>query len=294
MTIEELAREIVGSLDVEEGYLISQKWITNRYQEIAALLPLKTLLKFGEIVIPGAYKTGTIGVTKGSDVVTGVGTNWGIELKGRFLRRERNWYEIEAVVNSTQLTLLSPYVETTALGVSYFIVNRRVPLVSGIRKIQEMRAGGKTLDFMGAAELDIVFGERGLISSVPQIAAEVGIDVTVTPTVRLFEFYPYPLHDCLVSFTYHENPAFFGMASNIPDFIDPGLLKEGVLIDLYRFEMGRALKEGRVDVAGFWRNELRAQETTWERRLREIPMNTGATDAGTVMLRRDRGGKGDC
>lgn len=291
MTVEELAREVVGSVDAEEGYLICQRWISNRYQEIAALLPLKTLLKFGETVIPGAYKTGTISVTKGSEVVTGVGTTWDASHVGWFLKRGQGWYEVEAVDSPTQLTLLSPYAETSATGTSYWLVKRRVPLAPGVRRLQVMRAGGRHLDFIGPVEMDLSYADRWGLSTYPVMAAEVGIDATVSPTVRLFEFFPYPREDCLVSYTYHESAGTLTMADNLPDFLDTGLLKEGVMIDLYRFEMGRALKEGRTNEAGFWRNELRAQETTWERRLREVPMNSGATDTGTFILRTGRGGR---
>lgn len=291
MYVEELAREVVGSVDAEEGYLIAQRWISNRYQEIAALLPLKTLLKFGETTIPAAIHEGTITVARGSEGVTGSGTNWGAHLKGWFLKREMGWYEIEKVDSPTQLTLLSPYAEGNAAGVGYWIVNRRVPLAPGVRRLQVMRAGGRHLDYIGAAEMDLSYADRWLVSDYPQVAAEVGIDSTVSPTVRLYEFYPYPRNGCVVSYTYHENPTQLKMEDELPDFIDSGMLKEGTLIDLFRFEMGRALKEGRTQEAGFWRNEMRAQQTLWEQRLREVPINTGATDSGTFILRTGRGGR---
>jgi hypothetical protein len=115
----------------------------------------------------------------------------------------------------------------------------------------------------------------------------------VSPTVRLFEFFPYPRADCLVSYTYHENVERLGLDENLPDFIDTGILKEGVMVDLFRFEMGRALKEGRTTEAGFWRNEMRAQQTLWEQYLRVVPLNSGATDSGTFILRTGRGGRRD-
>ena len=52
--------------------------------------------------------------------------------------------------------------------------------------------------------------------------------------------------------------------------------------------MGKALKEGRTDVAGFWRNELRAQETSWGNILQEIIQTSSAVDDGTLLLRTGR------
>jgi hypothetical protein len=296
MTVEDLAREVVGSIDSEQGYLIAQKWITNRFQELSSRYSLKTLLKFGEVVIPGIYKTGTVNLTQGSDVVVGIATDWTSDLVGRFFRKERSFYEIEAVVSPTQITLVSPFLETTANNVSYSIISRRVPLISGIRKLQELKVikFGRTLEMLGSAEMDIRFPDRGLTATNPQFVAEIGIDTTVSPSIRLFEFYPYPQEDCLLSFTYFTYPPLFTLDSVIPDFVDSGILKEGVMIDLYRFEMGKALKEGRVDIAGYWRNEMRAQETTWERRMIEVAINAGAVDAGTLLLRTGNGNRQSC
>ena len=297
MTVEELAREVVGSLDIEEGYLICQKWISRRYQELAARMHLRHLMQLGEVTVPGAYRTGTITVTKGSANVVGVGTAWTNALVGRFLRRANDWHEVLSVTDATHLTLKSPYQEATASGVSYHIVPRRVPMPAGVRHIEDFRNGfsGGYLELLGLAELDLRDPSRRLISNFTEIAAEIGVDNTTNPDVRLFEFYPYPQNDLHLSFTYRATPQEFVMSDTLPEVIDPGVLKEGVIIDAYRFCMAKALKEGRTDVAATWRNELRAQETTWKNKMTEAAQTDPAGGSGTVILRTNRGrGRGPC
>ena len=75
------------------------------------------------------YKTGTINVTKNSNIVTGVGTKWINQLSGvsagRMLilqtSKQIEIYEIESVQSDTQLTLSDSYSGETLKGLKYKI-----------------------------------------------------------------------------------------------------------------------------------------------------------------------------
>ncbi|OCG12699.1 hypothetical protein [Gilliamella apicola] len=75
------------------------------------------------------YKTGTINVTKNSNIVTGVGTKWTNQLSGvsagRMLilqtSKQIEIYEIESVQSDTQLTLSDNYSGETLKGLKYRI-----------------------------------------------------------------------------------------------------------------------------------------------------------------------------
>jgi len=75
------------------------------------------------------YKTGTVNVTKNSNIVTGVGTKWTNQLSGvsagRMLilqtSKQIEIYEIESVQSDTQLTLSDNYLGETIKGLKYTI-----------------------------------------------------------------------------------------------------------------------------------------------------------------------------
>ncbi|MCT6866661.1 MAG: hypothetical protein M3Z63_01145 [Gilliamella apicola] len=75
------------------------------------------------------YKTGTVNVTKNSNIVTGAGTKWTNQLSGvssgRMLilqiSNQIDIYEIESVQSDTQLTLSDNYLGETIKGLKYTI-----------------------------------------------------------------------------------------------------------------------------------------------------------------------------
>lgn len=69
------------------------------------------------------YKTGTINLTNNSDIVTGNGTQFTNSIKrGDALQIGNTLYELDGVVNSTQLKLAKPYSGTTSNNTAYAIV----------------------------------------------------------------------------------------------------------------------------------------------------------------------------
>jgi hypothetical protein len=298
VTVEMLAREIMGSLDMEEGYLIATKWISRRYHTLAAKMRLRHLQRVGEVVVPGVVKVGTVTVVKNSSAVVGVGTGWTAALVGRFFRVANGWYEVLAVPNATTLTLVNTYLEENGSGVGYAIIPRKVALPMGVRQVGQFRniKQGGYLQVVGLQELDMWEPQRNEIGNGIRYVSEVGYsDAGATQGQRLYEFYPYPVDAQLISFTYFAEPEEFTEASWIPDVVDPGMLKEGAMIDAFRFAMSKALKEGKVDIAAVWRNEMRAQETSWERRLAEAAeADRGSVESSFVLLLGGDGARNGC
>jgi len=83
------------------------------------------------------YKTGTVTVTNGSNVVTGSGTEWlaNISVGDWFKVDDRSpIYQIASVDSNTQIELTVNYAEATGTTLSYCIVtdftpNRSLPLI---------------------------------------------------------------------------------------------------------------------------------------------------------------------
>ena len=73
-------------------------------------------------------------------------------------------------------------------------------------------------------------------------------------------------------------------ADNIPTEVDAYVLKEGALIDAFRYRMSQEANANRIEAAGFWRNESRAQETKWEQYIMEAARTDRGVDDVTFML----------
>ena len=77
------------------------------------------------------YRTGTVAVTNGSKTVTGVGTLWttAVNAGDAFALVDANlnptgaWYEVEAVVSNTEITLKQTYAGTTGSNKQYCVFN---------------------------------------------------------------------------------------------------------------------------------------------------------------------------
>jgi hypothetical protein len=79
-------------------------------------------------------------------------------------------------------------------------------------------------------------------------------------------------------------PPTLAYSSSIPLVIDPYVLKEGVLIDLYRYEMSMAIRKGNIEQAAIWRNEQRTQETKWQRVITDAIRTSRGADDITLLL----------
>ena len=72
----------------------------------------------------GAFSTGTISISDGQTTVTGSGTDWTVELEGRFIFLRDHYYEVSSVDSSTSITVANSYAGTADIsGGTYVIAN---------------------------------------------------------------------------------------------------------------------------------------------------------------------------
>ena len=102
--------------------------------------------------------------------------------------------------------------------------------------------------------------------------------------MRRIELYPYSSITELLYYVFYRAPDTLRLQDQVPPNIDNHVLKEGALIDAYRYEAGKAAKKGDVNIAGFWRNESRAQETSWEKTIKPYGPSTGRIRRTTILL----------
>jgi hypothetical protein len=103
--------------------------------------------------------------------------------------------------------------------------------------------------------------------------------------VKTIECYPYSLLSEALFYVYWRDVPDIGLTDNLSDRLKPYAIKEGALIDCYRFMMAQAAKGLRVEQAAFYRNEMRAQETKWEQYIRELIQADQGEDDGHLILR---------
>lgn len=280
VTAGDVARAALADLNEPEGFIDCLRWVAERYTQLAGRR-LKQLRRVAELVIPAAVTAGTVTATRGSSTVVGDATAqavWSQDLAGRFFRTRNAWYEIGAFNGSTlALELKTEFAEDTVTAGTYQVVQRYVTLPADVQFLGTFMHERlfKEIEKWSLTELDLTAPERLYYTSGPKIIAEFG----EAPTgEKLVEFYPYSSTTEHVMFTYWAKPPkAMEETTVLPGAITVSELKEGVLVSLKQWKMAEAARAGNVEMAGFWRNEYRAQETVWVGR--EIP----------AIVKRDQG-----
>ncbi len=296
-TVDELARDIVGSLAIDEGYLIAVRWIDNRYKQLVSRVRFKHLRNIASVSIPATYDTGTVAVTLGSTAVVGTDSLWATTPTVAthvdwWIRISNAWYRVAAVVSDTSLTLATAFAETTVTANSYSLVKRTHSLGSTARWLGDFvltRLRHNMGPPIALEELDRIDPGRLLTHHYPTKVTQIGVDSSFYLQV---EFYPYSAGAEIVHYAYWALPTALTLASTIPTQIDPYVLKEGALIDAYRYLKSKARQAGQFDAANSWGNDEQRQQTRWERNIQEAVRTDQGADDKSFILSMYGGGRG--
>lgn len=271
-----LARDVVQraltSVGCGAGPVAGLTWLQRRYNEIATQVRLRHLRSLGQVTIPAQITAGTITVTRGAKTITGNATAqaaWSKALIGRWIRPRTVWYEI-ADVQGAVITLAGDFGEDSGSALTYTIVERYVEMPEGAlwlgRFFHERYRNEFLLD--DVALLDRMYPDRNTVGNGPVCGAHVGF----TPAGRMVvELYPYCTALEIVKFRYWTGAPTLTHDTVLSPAIDHDALFEALLIDVYRWEMGRATD---VNMKGTWGNLMRSQETRWK----EIKARAAAKD----------------
>ena len=138
-TREEIITKVnteTSSSGTEITTLCQQKldWIQD---DICSRYDFSWLKKYGYINTNVVYDTGTVTCTTDSATVTGDSTTFTSAMVGRLFKvdDEESYYEISAYVSTTEITLSSTYIGTTAAGSSYNIYKTDYPLATDFKKM---------------------------------------------------------------------------------------------------------------------------------------------------------------
>lgn len=291
ITVDEVARAALATVGSNAGLLLAIRWADERYRQLTSRVKMRHMRRLGEVVIPEPLDDGLATATRGSSIVTGdadAQTAWAArhDIKDGtwYFRGRRTWYKITDVTPTPSLRLESEFSEADLSAGGYKIIKRFHALAPDVRflgKFVHMRLH-RALDDVSILTLDMEHPARITVAgSGPEIVAEAFNDVEGH---RMVELYPYSTATETVHYVYWPTPLKLQPGSILPAEVDTEALKSGVLIDVYRFEMAKAARDAKVDAAALWRNEMRAQETTWERRIEEIAKADRGVDDVALIL----------
>lgn len=293
MQVQDVARDAIAATNCRANLLLVARWTSLRYQEIAAKFRLRHLRRVGETVVPGSVTSGTATSTRGSDTIVGnaaAHTAWAAihaDLdSGRYAFRGATvWYTVVGITASGDLRLAAAYAEDSVTAGAYTLAVRYARVASGanfitavgLPRLQRPLRDGSLTRFMDLEPT------RSRVST-PEHWVETTRDLD---GARRIEVYPYCAVAELVTYLYYADAPMLKPRDILPSGIDGALLKEGVLVDCFRWEAGEAIRAGSVDQAGYWRNESRAQETRWQDLMGQIAQgDQGADDVDFLLLLR--------
>lgn len=290
LTIEQVARRALSTIDTDAGFLLAVQWVSKRFNQLVGRHRFRSLKRIVELVVPQLEDTGTVSITQNTRTVTGNSTaqdSWDTKnLVGRYIRVGSGGEFLYQIIGQSgaTLTLESNFVESTvAAGGSYEILSRFLTLPTNVRWFGQISGDNYTLTNISYELMNELVVGRERTGS-PRMWAEAPPD---SDGRKRIEIYPVPVdEDFLLRLTYWPGEEELKADDYIPDFLPYHILESGVLIDLYRYEMAKSMRMGDVNAASLWRNESRSQETVWRRVVEEASnCDRGVEDVEMLLSR---------
>lgn len=292
-TVEDAARGVVAALN-GVPFLLASKWVADRYRQVFAKVRARHLRRIEQLYVPAALNAGTATFTRDNDVVTGDATAqaaWTPDVVGRYIRGSVAWYRIDALTvsgGSTALKIEKKYAEDTVAGASYYIVSRLNALPDDARWIGDAVVSMRTrrpLDRYSLDEMNIEFPARDRVGSQADSYCE-GQDIVSTGRwVKSLEVYPYMQTSEVYAYVVYPQAPVLHLLDQLPPEIDEHVLREGAIVDAYRWMMANAIANGQVEQAAVWRNEFRTQETKWKEWMADAIRADKGVDDVTFILK---------
>lgn len=286
--VDEIAQEALSAVSSDAGRGLVVSWVNARYLELITKVRFRHTRRVGELQMPAPVTTGTVTLVAGASVVTGDTTAraaWATltSVEGYHFRGAIVWYRVVGLTPDSDLMLASPFTETDlAAGSSYVLALREHELDLRARNPEFFVHMRRHYTFRPIAPefLDSFAPERPDTTSGPRYATIVGSGVN--GGVRI-ELYPLSTQAETLHYVYRELPVRLRATDTLPAVIDGYILKEGVLIDIMRWEQAKAAHAGQVEAAALWRNDARAQETRWREMVNQAILQDRGPDDLTFV-----------
>jgi len=296
-TTEDVARDLLASMNTDAGFLNAIKWIDYRYKQMCSRVRFRHLRKIGEVQIPARVSTGIVETTRNETGVVGTSTTWATAptttcvATNWYFRDQSAWYQVASWTDDTNFTLTTNYSEDGGASRTYNLVQRYHSLAADARWLGDFvhTRLRSNIDVVNMGQMDRDAPGRMYVGAFPTQVAQMGTDSSHSLQV---EFYPYSDESEIVHYVYWTLPSTLTITTTIPTQIDPQVLKEGALIDLYRYLKAKAIAAGQIDAAALLRNDEQTQMTRWERIIQEARRADRGIDDTSFILKHYGGERG--
>jgi hypothetical protein len=295
--VSEVVDAVLAAADSDAGPQLIAGWCSERYRELTNRAKFHHLLRIAELITPAVLTDGTVTVTASSALVVGDATaraKWTAnhdDVIGRYFRvdGQRNWFRVAGVQPSGDLRLESPYVipfataPASVAGAAYKLVARFQTLADDVRHLgiishQRLLT---PLEEISHQEMDEAMAGRVLVADIPRYWSAQGVDADGKKRI---EIYPYAKTDQLIRYSYTAFSPALTLDSRLPLEIDLHIMKAGVLVDLFRWEMVQAMRKNQPEIAATWRNEMNTLATRWDEKIREAVKADKASDTASFQM----------
>lgn len=283
--VEDVAQSALSALNSEAGRVLTATWVNDRYKELIGKVRFKHTRKIGELAIPAVISGGTVTIARGSKYVVGNATAqalWSTSNINWHFRGATAWYRVVGVAPDKTLELSTVYAEDSLGAAGYALAKREFDLPVNVRSLDlfvHMRRH-RSFHVVPLEFLDAVAPARIDITTGPAYAVELGMS---EEKGKRLELYPACATSEVLHYVYRELPERLSLTDILPGVIDGYVLKEGVLVDVMRWEQAMAAKNGKPEIAALWRNDSRAQETKWEKKIQAAIMADRGADDQTFV-----------
>lgn len=281
-TVQDTALSIIAATASDAGLQLAVNWLNQRYAELIARSRMRQNRRYGTIVAPQPITLPTIAATIGSanitfssapvDPVTGAQ----VSVEGWQIRNLVTWYFITShTAGSTAATLQTAFTDATGTALSATIVKRFLPVTDPLARwvsavVHPRRR--KRLRYKTNEQLNVQYPSRTLVGAFPWCWSEgeryIGsLDISTvlgTTGQKLIEVYPPSNIIETYGYVYWNVPSTFAVTDTLPPEIDPWVLREGVLVDVYRYKSEQWAAKGNDVMASFYANKEARQRTIWE------------------------------
>jgi len=286
-TLEGVVRSALVEVGAESSILLGEQWANELYNELASRTYLRHLRRIETLHLADPVTVGTVSVTKGSHTVTPNGTalaEWKqISMNsGEWWIRVGTgpWYRVDSF-DGAAIRLSTPYMGSTASGSGYRLRLLAVAIPGSLRHIFSVQAidPPRVLQPISLHEM-LQIAPQPVEGGQPQAYAHWN---TMLDGTRTLTFYPLPREACVLNLVGYAYPPPLRLPDALPPDLDADVLRVGILLHAYRYEMHRRVQAGDFNGAAVLRNEMRTLQTDWERAINTIARNNALFDDGIML-----------
>lgn len=283
-TVQDTALQILAATASDAGVQLAVNWLNQRYAELISRTRMRQNRRYGSLYMPQPITLPTVSATAGTTSITFSvapkdpvsGNN--VSVQGWQIRTNVTWYWITAHVSGqTTATIETPYSDATGTGLNCTMVKRYLPITDPsarwVSAIVHPRRR-KRLRFKPGDQFNEQYPSRPLVGAFPWCWTEaprfIGA-LDISPILgssgqKFVEIYPYSNIAETFGYIYWNVPTSFAVTDSLPPEIDEYVLREGVLIDVYRYKQEQALKDAtKVQLGEVYANLVSRQMAVWEK-----------------------------